>query len=217
MFDRGDRWAPLFRQRYILLLPWFKPVTQGCTRVSPCRIDTHAFFSFSITTTKHVEERRKSKAQTSSLSLSLERETPANVYLGDSFRLLRSATLSNLLIGFFPFWRVDTRKHRCVSYCDLSLHMFSCIRQWQRSLSFRKETFFSFMSEDVSMPEAANDVTTESTPVVDPPPIPPPPPPPEPTAMFMEAYDCAKNNYNWLKVSSAILTHPQWLTEIPQG
>ena len=34
---------------------------------------------------------------------------------------------------------------------------------------------------------------------------------------FIEAYDCAKNNHNWNKVSSAISSHPEWLTRIPQG
>lgn len=70
------------------------------------------------------------------------------------------------------------------------------------------------MSEDVSMPEAANNAPAELTsPVVDPPPL----PPPDLTALFMEAYDCAKNNYHWLKVASAVMTHPEWLTQIPQG
>jgi len=37
------------------------------------------------------------------------------------------------------------------------------------------------------------------------------------TAVFIEAYDCAKNNHNWNKVSTAISNHPEWLTRIPQG
>lgn len=36
-------------------------------------------------------------------------------------------------------------------------------------------------------------------------------------AVFMEAYDCAKNNHNWNKVSTAISNHPEWLTRIPHG
>lgn len=34
---------------------------------------------------------------------------------------------------------------------------------------------------------------------------------------FMEVYDCAKNNYQWPKVSAAINDHPTWLTRIPPG
>jgi len=36
-------------------------------------------------------------------------------------------------------------------------------------------------------------------------------------ALFIEAYDCAKNNHNWNKVSAAVSNHPEWLTRIPQG
>ncbi|CAF0907087.1 unnamed protein product [Adineta ricciae] len=40
---------------------------------------------------------------------------------------------------------------------------------------------------------------------------------PDDTHVFMEAYECAKNNYRWEKVVSAISTHPEWLTRIPAG
>jgi hypothetical protein len=57
---------------------------------------------------------------------------------------------------------------------------------------------------------------------------PPPPqpqafvrPPPsqsfDPAAVFMEAYDCAKLNNNWNKVSSSLMIHPEWLVRIPEG
>jgi hypothetical protein len=61
----------------------------------------------------------------------------------------------------------------------------------------------------------------------------PPPPPPstqpqpfvrpppsqsfDPAAVFMEAYECAKLNNNWNKVSSSLMIHPEWLTRIPEG
>ena len=34
---------------------------------------------------------------------------------------------------------------------------------------------------------------------------------------FMEAYDCAKLNNSWHKVSSALTIHPDWLTKVPAG
>lgn len=37
------------------------------------------------------------------------------------------------------------------------------------------------------------------------------------TALFLDVYDCAKNNHNWNKVSSSVSNHPDWLTRIPQG
>ena len=40
---------------------------------------------------------------------------------------------------------------------------------------------------------------------------------PDDTHVFMEAYECAKNNYRWDKVVSAISAHPEWLTRIPTG
>ena len=40
---------------------------------------------------------------------------------------------------------------------------------------------------------------------------------PDITALFVEVYDCAKNNHNWNKVSSVVSNHPDWLTRIPQG
>ena len=40
---------------------------------------------------------------------------------------------------------------------------------------------------------------------------------PDLTVLFMEAYECAKNNHNWKKVSTAISSHPDWLTRVPQG
>ncbi len=46
---------------------------------------------------------------------------------------------------------------------------------------------------------------------------PPFPTTPDQTALFIEAYDCAKNNHNWDKVSSAVSIHPDWLTRIPTG
>ncbi|CAF1521126.1 unnamed protein product [Adineta ricciae] len=39
----------------------------------------------------------------------------------------------------------------------------------------------------------------------------------DPAAVFMEAYDCAKLNNNWNKVSSSLMIHPEWLTKIPEG
>jgi hypothetical protein len=39
----------------------------------------------------------------------------------------------------------------------------------------------------------------------------------DPAAVFMEAYDCAKLNNNWNKVSSSLMIHPEWLTRIPEG
>ncbi len=39
----------------------------------------------------------------------------------------------------------------------------------------------------------------------------------DPAAAFMEAYDCAKLNNNWNKVSSSLMIHPEWLTKIPDG
>ncbi len=75
------------------------------------------------------------------------------------------------------------------------------------------------MSEEPSIPNPNGQTQAAAT--VTPPPPPPPPPPipsePDITALFMEAYDCAKNNHNWTKVSSAVSTHPDWLTRIPQG
>ncbi|CAF1306158.1 unnamed protein product [Adineta steineri] len=41
--------------------------------------------------------------------------------------------------------------------------------------------------------------------------------PPNQIHTFMEAYECAKNDYHWNKVISAISEHPDWLTRIPQG
>ena len=71
------------------------------------------------------------------------------------------------------------------------------------------------MSQDASTtPESAEDATAETTPTADPP---PPPPPLDPIAVFMEAYDCAKNNYHWPKVNSAVSDHPEWLIQIPPG
>ncbi len=64
---------------------------------------------------------------------------------------------------------------------------------------------------------------TPTTPTAAPPPPPPPfvrPPPSQsfdPAAVFMEAYDCAKLNNNWNKVSSSLMIHPEWLTRIPEG
>ncbi len=40
---------------------------------------------------------------------------------------------------------------------------------------------------------------------------------PDQASLFIEAYDCAKNNHNWNKVSSAISNHPEWLTRVPPG
>lgn len=39
----------------------------------------------------------------------------------------------------------------------------------------------------------------------------------DPAPEFMEAYDCAKLNNNWNKVSSSLMIHPEWLTRIPEG
>ncbi|CAF4911381.1 unnamed protein product, partial [Rotaria magnacalcarata] len=35
--------------------------------------------------------------------------------------------------------------------------------------------------------------------------------------LFSHAYECAKNNYSWHKVTAALEVHPEWLTKIPQG
>ncbi|CAF0885982.1 unnamed protein product [Rotaria sp. Silwood1] len=43
------------------------------------------------------------------------------------------------------------------------------------------------------------------------------PPASDPTTLFMQAYEYAKNNYNWHKVSAAISNNPEWLTRIPEG
>jgi hypothetical protein len=71
---------------------------------------------------------------------------------------------------------------------------------------------------------------TPTTPTAAAAPPPPPPstqpqpfvrPPPsqsfDPAAVFMEAYECAKLNNNWNKVSSSLMIHPEWLTRIPEG
>jgi len=69
-----------------------------------------------------------------------------------------------------------------------------------------------------------NSETQTAAAVAAPPPPPPQPfvrPPPsqsfDPAAVFMEAYDCAKLNNNWNKVSSSLMIHPDWLTRIPDG
>jgi hypothetical protein len=65
--------------------------------------------------------------------------------------------------------------------------------------------------------------TTAAAATVTPPPQSQPfvrPPPSQtfdPAAVFMEAYDCAKLNNNWNKVSSSLMIHPEWLTKIPEG
>ena len=38
-----------------------------------------------------------------------------------------------------------------------------------------------------------------------------------PAPDFLEAYECAKINHNWHKVSSSLVIHPEWLTTIPGG
>lgn len=64
-------------------------------------------------------------------------------------------------------------------------------------------------------------ISAPSTPTPQPPPQtvvrPPPPQPVTPPVSFMEAYDCAKLNNNWQKVSSALSQHPDWLIRIPTG
>ena len=40
---------------------------------------------------------------------------------------------------------------------------------------------------------------------------------PDATVQFMEVYDCAKNNHDWIKVKNAVANHPEWLTRVPQG
>jgi len=92
-------------------------------------------------------------------------------------------------------------------------------------LLFLRKAKTPSMSEEPSTPipnQSVTDEQTEATATA--PPTPPPTPitlstPSEPdiTALFMEVYDCAKNNHNWNKVSSAVSTHPDWLTRIPQG
>jgi hypothetical protein len=74
---------------------------------------------------------------------------------------------------------------------------------------------------DAPQTPAAAAATT--TPPSTPSPLPqtnPRPPPSQsfnPPPGFMEAYDCAKLNNNWHKVSSALGIHPEWLTKIPEG
>jgi len=69
-----------------------------------------------------------------------------------------------------------------------------------------------------------NPTATAAAAAAAPPPPPPPPfvrPPPsqtfDPAAVFMEAYDCAKLNNNWNKVSSSLMIYPEWLSKIPDG
>ncbi len=66
---------------------------------------------------------------------------------------------------------------------------------------------------------AAPPTTPLSTPTPQPHPFMRPPPSQsfDPAAVFMEAYDCAKLNNNWNKVSSSLMIHPEWLTKIPEG
>lgn len=71
-------------------------------------------------------------------------------------------------------------------------------------------------------PESQPVIMTElSTPTPQPNPQPPLRPPPsqsfQPPVSFMEAYDCAKLNNSWHKVSTALTAHPDWLTRIPTG
>ncbi|CAF4393659.1 unnamed protein product [Rotaria sp. Silwood2] len=68
---------------------------------------------------------------------------------------------------------------------------------------------------------------TPSTPpvILSTPPITPSTPPVTPATpslndqipSFMQAYEYAKNNYNWHRVSLAISNNPEWLTRIPEG
>lgn len=89
------------------------------------------------------------------------------------------------------------------------------------------------MSEDLSgESQQTNVVTNEDTQPIaaasapsTPTPHPPPQtfvrPPPSQTVVqpvsFMEAYDCAKLNNSWHKISSALSLHPDWLTKVPTG
>ena len=74
------------------------------------------------------------------------------------------------------------------------------------------------VTNDDTQPVAAS---APSTPTPQPPPQTFVRPPPSQTVTspvsFMEAYDCAKLNNSWHKVSSAISLHPDWLTKIPTG
>lgn len=66
------------------------------------------------------------------------------------------------------------------------------------------------MSEDAATPTINQQLSTEESHASAVPSV-------EQTALFMEIYDYAKNNYNWQKVAAVISNYPQWLTRIPQG
>jgi len=68
-------------------------------------------------------------------------------------------------------------------------------------------------------PAAAAAVATTPSPSPSPQPFSRPPPSQSfnPAPDFLQAYDCAKLNNNWNKVSSSLMIHPEWLTKIPEG
>ncbi|CAF0714205.1 unnamed protein product [Adineta steineri] len=84
-------------------------------------------------------------------------------------------------------------------------------------------------ASSTSSPSSSPTPPPSSSTLTPPPPPPPPPshpqpfvrPPPsqsfDPAAVFFEAYDCAKLNNNWNKVSSSLMIHPEWLSRIPEG
>jgi len=84
---------------------------------------------------------------------------------------------------------------------------------------FRRKTLH-MSSEEPSTPGINQPLTNQqiqAAAAVAPPPVPTTQSGSDQTALFVEAYDCAKNNHNWNKVSTAVSNHPEWLTRIPQG
>jgi hypothetical protein len=76
------------------------------------------------------------------------------------------------------------------------------------------------MSEEPSTPgpnQPLTDEQVEAAASAVPIPIPTTPSGTDQNVLFIEAYDCAKNNHNWNKVSTAVSNHPDWLTRIPPG
>jgi hypothetical protein len=76
------------------------------------------------------------------------------------------------------------------------------------------------MSEEPSTPGPNQPLTNEQMQAAHAaatPPLPTTPSEPDQNALFIEVYDCAKNNHNWNKVSTAISNHPEWLTRVPPG
>lgn len=73
-------------------------------------------------------------------------------------------------------------------------------------------------SSDHEAPSSSSTAAAASTPHPPQPFVRPPPSQTfDPAAEFMEAYDCAKLNNDWNKVSSSLMIHPDWLTRIPSS